>query len=55
MCFYVASREDQILSVRRLYRILPENTKAYPGHGEITDIGSEKRENKYITIDGGKW
>ena len=44
-----SSREDQIISVRRLYEILPEGTKVYPGHGDFTDIGSEKRENSKIT------
>jgi len=45
------SREDQIQSVRRLYKIIPDETKVYPGHGQSTDIGSEKKENKKITID----
>lgn len=53
--FYGSSREQQIRSVRRLYTILPEDTKVYPGHGQFTDIGSEKKENKYITADGGEW
>ena len=44
-----SSREDQIKSVQRLYEILPDNTKVYPGHGDFTDIGSEKRENSKIT------
>jgi len=50
-----SSREDQIKSVQNLYNILPEHTKVYPGHGQFTDIGSEKRENKRITADGGEW
>ncbi len=53
--FYGASRADQIKSVRRLYSILPENTMVYPGHGKFTDIGSEKKKNKNITVDGGQW
>lgn len=44
-----SSREDQINSVQKLYEILPDNTKVYPGHGDFTDIGSEKRENSKIT------
>jgi glyoxylase-like metal-dependent hydrolase (beta-lactamase superfamily II) len=43
------SREDQIRSVRRLYDLLSEGTLVYPGHGEFTTIGREKRENKLIT------
>ena len=53
--FYGASRTDQIQSVRRLYTLLPDSTIVYPGHGQFTDIGSEKTENKYITVDNGKW
>ena len=50
-----SSRKDQIKSVKNLYKILPEYTKVYPGHGQFTDIGSEKRENKRITENGGEW
>jgi glyoxylase-like metal-dependent hydrolase (beta-lactamase superfamily II) len=49
------SREDQIKSVRKIYELFPDETKVYPGHGQFTDIGSEKKENKYITVDGGDW
>lgn len=45
------SRQDQIRSVQKLYRILPDATKVYPGHGQDTDIGSEKKENKRIRLD----
>lgn len=38
-------------SVRRLYVELPGMTRVYPGHGEFTDIGTEKRENEEITVD----
>jgi len=37
--------------VRRLYARLPDKTRVYPGHGQCTDIGSEKQENKKIAID----
>ncbi len=53
--FYKASRPDQIESVRKLYKLFPDSTIVYPGHGQFTNIGSEKKENKYITADGGKW
>jgi len=49
------SREDQIKSVRKLYELFPDSTIVYPGHGQFTDIGSEKKENKKITVDGGDW
>jgi len=45
------SRPDQIRSVQKLYQSLPDATKVYPGHGEYTDIGSEKKENKRIRLD----
>jgi len=45
-----SSPEDQIKSVRRLYNTLSDETIVYPGHGEFTDIGSEKRENRHIRI-----
>jgi hydroxyacylglutathione hydrolase len=49
------SKEDQIKSVRRLYELLPDSTIVYPGHGKFTDIGSEKKENKRITLDSIKY
>jgi hydroxyacylglutathione hydrolase len=45
------SREDIVKSVRRLYTELPDVTKVYPGHGEFTNIGSEKRENEEVSVD----
>ncbi len=45
------SKENIVSSVRRLYAELPDTTKVYPGHGEFTDIGSEKHENEEVTID----
>ncbi len=45
------SKEAIVKSVRRLYTSLPDTTRVYPGHGEFTDIGSEKRENEEVTID----
>ncbi len=45
------SKEDIVRSVRRLYAELPEATKVYPGHGEFTDIGSEKEKNEEVTVD----
>jgi len=44
-----SSRDDQIASVRRLYRELPDDTRVYPGHGPATTIGREKQENTRIT------
>jgi glyoxylase-like metal-dependent hydrolase (beta-lactamase superfamily II) len=46
-----SSRDDQIASVRRLYRELPEETLVYPGHGPATTIGREKHENAAVTVN----
>jgi hydroxyacylglutathione hydrolase len=45
------SKENIVNSVRRLYRELPDAIKVYPGHGEFTDIGSEKQKNEEVTTD----
>jgi glyoxylase-like metal-dependent hydrolase (beta-lactamase superfamily II) len=42
--------EQMIKSVRRLYNLLPDETKVYPGHGQFTDIGTEKIENEEVTL-----
>lgn len=46
-----SSWEDQVQSIQRLYSILPDSTIVYPGHGQSTTIGSEKKENPYISAD----
>jgi hydroxyacylglutathione hydrolase len=43
------SREAQIRSVRRLYELLPDSTEVYPGHGEPTTIGAERRGNAKVS------
>lgn len=48
------SREAIVKSVRRLYAELPDETKVYPGHGQFTDIGTEKTENEEVTINEAK-
>jgi glyoxylase-like metal-dependent hydrolase (beta-lactamase superfamily II) len=44
-----SSRDDQIASVRRLYRELPDETIVYPGHGDPTTIGAERAGNERIS------
>ncbi len=46
--FYGGSFPELEKSVKKLFQ-LPEKTKVYPGHGEFTDIGSEKNENPFIS------
>jgi len=46
-----SSWDDQVRSIRRLYAVLPDSTIVYPGHGQPTSIGSEKKENPHISED----
>jgi hydroxyacylglutathione hydrolase len=48
-----SNTEAFIKSVRELYRLFPDSTIVYPGHGQYTDIGSEKKENKRISLNKG--
>jgi hydroxyacylglutathione hydrolase len=52
--FLGGSKDEIIKSVRKLCSLFPDKTIVYPGHGQFTDIGSEKIENKIITASGGK-
>lgn len=36
-----------INSIKKLY-LLPDDTKVYPGHGEVTTIGFEKKYNYFV-------
>lgn len=51
--FLTSNTENFIKSVQRLYNFFPDSTIVYPGHGKPTDIGSEKKENQRIWLDGG--
>ncbi len=37
--------------IRRQLLTLPDDTKVYPGHGDATTIGVERRSNYYLTHD----
>jgi glyoxylase-like metal-dependent hydrolase (beta-lactamase superfamily II) len=52
--FLGGSKDEIIRSVRRLYRLFPDETVVYPGHGQFTDIGSERRGNSEVTASGGE-
>ena len=45
--FYGGSFEEIVVSIQNLFKF-PDETIVYPGHGEFTDIGSEKRENPFV-------
>lgn len=42
-----------VRSIREKLYMLPEETVVYSGHGEETDIGSEKRENPFVPAEMG--
>ncbi len=42
------SMSDLMRSVREKLFVLPDDTKVYPGHGESTTIGHEKRYNPFV-------
>ena len=42
-------REDDLeASIRNKFFDLPDDTIVYPGHGEPTTVGDEKRFNPYV-------
>lgn len=45
------SKNDLIKSVRKLYEIFPDSTIIYSGHGQFSDIGSEKKYNESISLE----
>ena len=46
--FFGGSFEVLEESIKNLFQ-LPNETKVYPGHGDFTDIGSEKNENPFMS------
>lgn len=46
--FPTGSMSTLVRAVKERLFALPEETKVYPGHGEETTIGEEKRENPYM-------
>ena len=46
--FYGGDYDAIINSIKNLFKILPEDTVVYPGHGEKTTIAEEKENNIYI-------
>ncbi|MDA8229639.1 MAG: MBL fold metallo-hydrolase [Desulfitobacterium hafniense] len=43
------SLNELLNGVTKKLLVLPEETRVYPGHGENTTIGKEKRENPFLT------
>ncbi|HEY8875637.1 MAG TPA: MBL fold metallo-hydrolase [Desulfosporosinus sp.] len=44
------SLEQLLQGVKDKLMILPDDTRVFPGHGEETSIGEEKRDNPYIKV-----
>jgi len=42
------SFEEIMNSIRNKLLILPDHVKVYPGHGEVTTIGEERRSNPFL-------
>lgn len=42
------SMSTLVRSIREKLMVLPEDTKVYPGHGEMTTIGYEKQYNPFL-------
>lgn len=40
--------EQEIISIKEKLLPLPDDTKVYPGHGPMTAIGTERKENPYL-------
>jgi len=42
------SLEQLMNSIKTKLLVLPDNTKVFPGHGPVTTIGEEKRNNPFL-------
>lgn len=42
------SHQDLVASIHRELLVLPDNVKVYPGHGDPTSIGAERRQNPHL-------
>ncbi|MCI9465202.1 MAG: MBL fold metallo-hydrolase [Lachnospiraceae bacterium] len=43
------SMSDIVRSIKEKLFLLPDDVKVYPGHGEVTDIGHEKKYNPFVS------
>jgi glyoxylase-like metal-dependent hydrolase (beta-lactamase superfamily II) len=43
-----SSFDDIVKSIKKMYQLLPNQTKLYPGHGRPTTIGHEKIYNMFV-------
>jgi hydroxyacylglutathione hydrolase len=48
--YFLCSDNDMFESIQKLYKIFPEETIIYPGHGEPSSIGVERISNKKVKL-----
>lgn len=46
--FEFGSFDEIVKSIKEKLLVLPEDTKVYPGHGDVTVIGYEKKYNPFV-------
>lgn len=46
--FPTGSMSAIVHSIKERLFVLPDDTKVYPGHGDVTDIGMEKKYNPFV-------
>jgi glyoxylase-like metal-dependent hydrolase (beta-lactamase superfamily II) len=46
--FEGSSHEQLIRSIRTQLLTLPDAARVYPGHGEASTLGAERRENRFL-------
>ncbi len=44
------SMQELLRSLREKLTVLPDSTEVFPGHGEFTDLGTEKKYNPFIAV-----
>ena len=55
MDYPLASREQTVASIQKLYAAFPDETAIHSGHGEDSTIGTEKRQNRTVRATGVTW
>ena len=55
MNYPLASKEQIVASIRRLYATFPDATRFHSGHGEDSSIGAEKTQNRNVTATAVNW